>query len=73
MARDARLIVIDRLVEPPNEGLAVKLADLHMLVGPGGHERTLDEFVALFAAEGLRVAEVRPTRSPVTLLVLERA
>jgi len=73
MARDARLIVIDRLVEPPNDGLAVKLADLHMLVGPGGHERTLDEFVALFAAEGLRVAEVRPTRSPVTLLVLERA
>src|SRR4029077_13959815 len=36
MARDARLIVIDRLVEPPNEGLAVKLADLHLLVGPGG-------------------------------------
>ena len=73
MTADARLIVIDRLLGPPNEDPAVKLADLHMLVGPGGQERTLEEFTALFRAEGLRIAEVRPTRSPVSLLVLERA
>jgi O-methyltransferase domain/Dimerisation domain len=72
MKRDARLIVIDRLLGPPNEDPAVKLADLHMLVGPGGQERTLSEFAALFDAEALRMAEVRPTRSAVSLLVLER-
>ena len=72
MTRDARLIVIDRLLGAPNEDPAVKLADLHMLVGPGGQERTLAEFAALFHAERLRIAEVRPTGSPVSLLILER-
>ena len=71
MTRNARLIVIDRLLGPPNEDPAVKLADLHMLVGPGGQERTLEDFAALFDAEGLRIVEVRPTRSPVSLLIVE--
>jgi len=73
MTRDTRLIVIDRLLGPPNEDLAVKLSDLHMLVGPGGQERSLDEFIALFRAEGLHLIEVYPTQSAVSLLVLERA
>jgi hypothetical protein len=72
MRRDARLVVIDRLLGPPNQDHAVKLADLHMLVGPGGQERTLAEFASLFQAEGLRIAEVRPTSSPVSLLIVER-
>lgn len=72
MTRDTRLIVMDRFLGPPNEDLAVKLSDLHMLVGPGGEERTLAEFDALFHAEGLRIIEVYPTQSPVSLLVLER-
>ncbi len=73
MTRDTSLIVIDRILGAPNEDLAVKLSDLHMLVGPGGQERTLDEFDALFRAEGLCIVEVRPTQSPVSLLVLELA
>ena len=71
MTRGTRLIVIDRLLGPPNEDPAVKLADLNMLVGPGGQERTLEDFAALFDAEGLRIAEVRPTNSPVSLLIVE--
>jgi hypothetical protein len=73
MTRDAMLIVIDRILGPPNEDLAAKLSDLHMLVGPGGQERGLDEFVALFRAEGLRLIDVYPTHSSLSLLVLEPA
>jgi O-methyltransferase domain len=73
MTCDTRLIVIDRLLGPPNEDLAVKLSDLHMLVGPGGQERTLEEFEALFRAGGLRIIEVHPTQSSVSILVLARA
>jgi hypothetical protein len=69
MGRDAVMWIIDRLVGAPNEDPAVKLADLHMLVGPGGVERTLDEMRALVEAAGLRLAEVRSTRSPVRVLV----
>ena len=67
------LIVIDRVLGPPNEDAAAKFADLHMLVGPGGRERTMAEYAVLFQAEGLRIAEVRPTSTPVSLLILERA
>jgi hypothetical protein len=32
-----------------------------MLVGPGGQERTLEEYTALFAAAGLRLTRAVPT------------
>jgi O-methyltransferase domain/Dimerisation domain len=73
MRSDARLLVIDRFVGPPNEDPAVKLSDLNMLVGPGGQERTREEFAALFRASGFRLAEVVPTSAPITLLVAEPA
>jgi hypothetical protein len=45
----------------PNEAAAAKLIDLQMLVSAGGRERTRDEYAALFAAAGFRLAGVRPT------------
>jgi len=71
MPSDAKLFVIDRLVGPPNEDPAVKFSDLHMLVGPGGQERTREEFAALFRAGGLRLADVVATSAPVTVIVGE--
>jgi len=55
------LLVIERLVAPPNEGPETKLTDLNMLVGPGGRERTLDEYRALFEAAGYRLVSVTAT------------
>jgi O-methyltransferase domain/Dimerisation domain len=46
------LLLVERVVEPPNEGPETKLGDLNMLVGPGGQERTLEEFRAVFEAAG---------------------
>lgn len=69
MGGAAVLWIIDRLVGPPNEDPAVKLGDLHMLVSPGGVERTLEEMRALIEHAGLRLVEVRATRSPVSVLV----
>jgi len=51
-AQGGTLLLIERVVEPPNEGPETKLGDLNMLVGPGGQERTLEEFGSLFAAAG---------------------
>jgi hypothetical protein len=45
----ARLLVMERVVAPPNEGEETKISDLHMLVSPGGQERTRKEFAALLA------------------------
>ena len=71
MQLDARLFVIERLVGPPNEDPAAKLSDLNMLVGPGGQERTREEFAALFRTGGLRLADVVETRAAVSVIVGE--
>jgi hypothetical protein len=46
------ILAVERLVAAPNEGRDAKFSDLNMLVAPGGRERTLDEFGALFAEAG---------------------
>jgi hypothetical protein len=57
---NARLLVIERLIAGPNEGPAAKSADLNMLVGPGGMERTREEFDALLASGGWRLVAAHP-------------
>jgi SAM-dependent methyltransferase len=54
------VLLVERLLGAPNESPAPKLSDLNMLVGPGGRERTLEEFAALFAAAGLTPAGATP-------------
>jgi O-methyltransferase domain len=51
---DALLLVIERIVGSANEDPDSKLSDLNMLVGPGGQERTRQEFAELLAAGGWR-------------------
>jgi hypothetical protein len=59
MRDDATLLVVERELESPES----KLSDLNMLVGPGGRERALDEFSALFGASGFRLVRSTPTAS----------
>jgi predicted O-methyltransferase YrrM len=73
MPSDATLFVIERLIGPPNEDPAVKLSDLNMLVGPGGQERTREEFAALFRAGGFRLEDVVSTSASMTVIVGEPA
>lgn len=64
----ARLLVVEQLIGPPNEGVPAKLADLNMLVLPGGEERTEQEFAALFAASGFKLTGVTRTSGPWCIL-----
>ncbi|WP_027528851.1 methyltransferase [Bradyrhizobium sp. WSM3983] len=56
----AKLLLIERLVAPPNEMPAAKFSDLNMLVSPGGRERTREEFSDLFAKSGFELTLVFP-------------
>lgn len=56
---DGVLLVVERVVGPPNEDLEGKLSDLHMLVMPGGRERTAAEWGSLLAAGGFKLDEIR--------------
>lgn len=71
MTPGARVLVVERIIGRPNEQLAAKLSDLNMLVGPGGRERTLEEFTSLFSAAGFRLDRVVETRSELSVIVGE--
>jgi hypothetical protein len=60
MRETAKLLLIERLVAPPNEMPATKFSDLNMLVSPGGRERTREEFSDLFARSGFDLTLVCP-------------
>jgi len=68
MRADATLLVVERILAPPNEGPAATFSDLNMLVGPGGRERTMDDFAALFEASGFRLQDETPTRSDLSVV-----
>jgi hypothetical protein len=69
MPADGRVLLVERLVEGPNEGPEAKWIDLQMLVMAGGRERTRGQFEELLAKAGLRLVSVTPTSG--TLVVLE--
>lgn len=69
MTRDARLLLVEGVVGPPNEDPLVKFLDLMMLVSPGGQERTEDEWRALLAAADLELT--RTTRATPSRHVIE--
>jgi hypothetical protein len=63
------VLVVESLLDRPGRELEAALSDLNMLVMPGGRERTTEEYSALFAAAGLRLARVLET--PTEVVVLE--
>lgn len=65
MTPEARLVVVESVLGPPNEDPLAKFLDLMMLVSAGGRERTEEEWRALLADAGLELVGVRratPTR-----------
>ena len=69
MPEGAVLLLIERVLGPPNEDLVTKLIDLNMLVHPGGRERTLHEFDSLLQAGGFEL--VGATRTPAGFSAIE--
>ena len=61
MSEGATLLVVEREPGAPNEDARAKFSDLNMLVGPGGRERTQDEYASLFESTGFRLVGKTPT------------
>ena len=68
LSPSAVLLLVERVLAPPNEGAAGKMSDLNMLVSPGGQERTLPEFTALLGRCGFGSVREVPTRGPVSVI-----
>jgi hypothetical protein len=68
MKPGGRILLIEMVLPPGDAPHPGKILDMMMLVGPGGQERTPDEYAALFAKANLRLTRIVPTASPVSVV-----
>jgi hypothetical protein len=65
ISQQGRLVIVERLlptrVERSQFARSAARADLNMLLGTGGRERTEDELLALLSSSGFRLARIAPT------------
>jgi hypothetical protein len=71
MAASSRLILVEYLVAPPNEGADGKFMDLNMMVITGGLERTREDYARLLSASGFNLVETRDTAIHIGVLVAQ--
>ena len=68
MKPGSRLLIIEMVLPPGNTPHPGKLLDMMMLVGPGGQERTEEEYGALLDKARFRLNRVVPTESAVSVV-----
>ncbi len=68
MGEKGNLLVLDRIIGPPNQASATLIVDLSVLVEHGGQERRLEEFEALFDRAGLDLVRVTETDSSISIM-----
>jgi hypothetical protein len=62
------VLVVETILGRPGHEVDAAFTDLTMLVGPGGRERTEQEYAALFEAADLRLTDVVHTNTRVSVL-----
>ena len=67
MNEQGKVLVVDNVIAPGNDPGWGKLLDIQMLI-IGGRERTRKEFATLFAAAGLKLTRVVPTKCPLSIV-----
>jgi alkyl hydroperoxide reductase subunit AhpC/SAM-dependent methyltransferase len=68
LSRGSRLLLIEMVLPPGNVPHPGKVLDMMMLVGPGGQERTEQEYGTLLGQAGFRLTRVVPTESAVSVV-----
>jgi SAM-dependent methyltransferase len=63
-----KLLVVDRVIGPPNTPDPKKFFDIAMMLMPGGRERSETEWNALYASAGFRVTRIMQTPAPHSII-----
>ena len=73
MTVQSRLLLIEMVLPSGDEPHFGKILDMVMLALPGGEERTAQEYEALLATAGFKLAKVVPTESVVSIIEAVKA
>jgi hypothetical protein len=68
MKQGGTLLVVDRVLGPPNAPDPKKFFDVAMMLMPGGRERTEPEWNELFAKSGFRMTRIAPLAIPHSII-----
>jgi len=68
MNAEARLWIIEYIIEPGPGFSVAKLLDIEVIVMSGGRERCIDEYKKIIGAAGLQVSKIIPTKSGPAIL-----
>jgi hypothetical protein len=68
VAPNGRLLIIEMVLPEGDTPHPGKMLDMMMLMGPGGQERTGEEYRALLTKADFRMTRVVPTASPVSIV-----
>ena len=68
MKPESRLLIIEMVLPAGDAPHPGKMLDMMMLVGPGGQERTQEEYRELLGKSGLRITRIVPTASAVSVI-----
>jgi len=68
MSGNGKILLVESVLPGPNVPHPGKYLDLHMMVMPGGKERTEAEYKELLAKAGLRLNRVVPNQSPLWVI-----
>ena len=63
-----RVLITEMVLPPADTPHPGKMLDVMMLVGPGGQERTAQEYDALLGKAGFRLNRIVPTASAVSVV-----
>jgi hypothetical protein len=63
-----KLLLFEMVLPSANEPHMAKLLDVEMLLFPGGHERTPEQYRQLFSRSGLQLTRIIPTKSPMSIV-----
>jgi SAM-dependent methyltransferase len=68
MKPGGKLLVVDRVIGPPNAPDPKKFFDVAMMLMPGGRERSEPEWKALYADAGFRITRIIQTPAPHSII-----
>lgn len=63
-----KLLLLEGVVPPGNGPSWTKMLDLHMMLVPGGKERTETQYRELYAQAGFRLTRIVPTASEISVI-----
>lgn len=68
MTPNAKLVIVERVIDALSPNRDTAFSDLEMLVGNGGRERTVDEYAGLLSSASLRLERVINASSGLSIL-----